>query len=362
VAPLAAAIPIGLAGLGGLWSERAGVVNIGLEGMLVLGTWGAAWQGYQHGPWAGLISGVLFGAAGGLVHAIATVTFGVDHIISGVAINLIAPGLALYLTKLTFADKPGGGQKQSPPISDVQTVSIPGADHLLTLERKHWFVVSDLAGVVRGLTYQVSLMTILAIVVVIVSGFVLWRTAFGLRVRSCGEAPYAAESLGVNVYLHKYIAVIISGAMAGFGGTVLAVAAHQFRDGQTGGRGFIGLAALIFGNWRPAGLAGGASLFGFTDALQLRSSSAVHALLLLMAIALLAMAILQWRAGERVIAIIALVLGVLWLVWFFGSDEVPSQLVGTSPYVVTLLVLALASQRLRMPKADGLVYRRGAGR
>ena len=111
----------------------------------------------------------------------------------------------------------------------------------------------------------------------------LWRTAFGLRLRSCGENPVAAESLGVNVYQYKYIAVIISGALAGLGGAFLAiVAAGIYREGQTGGRGFIGLAAMIFGNWRPGGLAAGAGLFGYTDALQLRSGAeAVHALLLL---------------------------------------------------------------------------------
>src|SRR6185437_8685150 len=105
-AGLSAAVPIGLAGLGGLWSERAGVVNIGLEGMMILGTWGCAYLGWNHGPWAGVLFGTLLGALGGLVHAVATVTFGVDHIISGVAVNIIAPGFALYLTKITFAHDP----------------------------------------------------------------------------------------------------------------------------------------------------------------------------------------------------------------------------------------------------------------
>ena len=126
-AGLSAAVPIGLAGLGGLWSERAGVVNIGLEGMMILGTWGCAYLGWNHGPWAGVLFGTLLGALGGLVHAVATVTFGVDHIISGVAVNIIAPGFALYLTKITFAHDPGGGQKQSPPINDA------AVDHVAVL-------------------------------------------------------------------------------------------------------------------------------------------------------------------------------------------------------------------------------------
>lgn len=361
-AALTAAVPIALAGLGGLWSERAGVVNIGLEGQMVLGTWGAGYAGYQWGPWAGVAFGLLLGALGGLLHAVATVTFGVDHIVTGVAINLISPGVALFLAKLKFAHAPGGGQKQSPPISDAQHVSIPGlSSWLFDVERKHWFFVSDLAAFVRGLTTRVSLLTIIAAALFVLTFYVLWRTPFGLRLRSCGEAPYAAESLGVKVLTHKYAAVIISGAMAGLGGAFLAVSSGQFRDGQTGGRGFIGLASMIFGNWRPGGLAAGAGLFGYTDAMQLRGSDAVHALLLLLGIALLVLAVVQVVARHRVLAAVAAVLGVVFVLWFVATDELPPELVGAAPYVVTLLVLALASQRLRMPKADGLVYRKGEG-
>jgi ABC-type uncharacterized transport system permease subunit len=362
-AALTAAVPLALAGLGGLWAERAGVVNIGLEGMMVLGTWGAGFAGYQWGPWAGIAFGLILGALGGLLHAVATVTFGVDHIVSGVAINLLAPGIALFLSKLYFTDAPGGGQKQSPPIRDVQHITIPGLSDLFeAIEQKHWWLVSDLAGVLGGLVTNVSLTTILTVLLLVGSVFVLWRTAFGLRLRSCGEHPVAAESLGVNVYRYKYAAVVASGAFAGLGGAILAVSSSQFRDGQTGGRGYIGLAAMIFGNWRPGGLAAGAGLFGYTDAMALRGSDAVHALLLLLCIALLVVAAFQLRAGQRTLAIVATVLGVLFGWWFFATDALPPELVGAAPYVVTLLVLALASQRLRMPKADGQIYRRGEGR
>jgi general nucleoside transport system permease protein len=361
-AALTAAVPIALAGLGGLWSERAGVVNIGLEGQMVLGTWGAGYAGYQWGPWAGVAFGLLLGALGGLLHAVATVTFGVDHIISGVAINLIAPGVALFLSKLEFSHAPGGGQKQSPPISDVQHLTLPGLSSALqTIERKQWFFISDLAGLVRGLTTNVSLLSVVAAGLFVLTFYVLWRTPFGLRLRSCGEAPYAAESLGVKVLSHKYAAVVASGALAGLGGAFLAVSSGQYRDGQTGGRGFIGLASMIFGNWRPGGLAAGAGLFGYTDAMQLRGSDAVHALLLLLGIALLALAAVQFRARQRALAAVAAGLGVVFVVWFAVTDELPPELVGAAPYVVTLLVLALASQRLRMPKADGMVYRKGEG-
>ncbi|RLK60952.1 ABC transporter permease [Actinokineospora cianjurensis] len=359
-AALTAAVPLAMAALAGLWAERAGVVNIGLEGMMVLGTFGAGYAGYQWGPWAGVVFGLFLGIVGGLLHAVATVTFGVDHIISGVAINLLAPGAALFLSKLYFADAPGGGQKQSPRIEDAAKVTLPGFSDLMgTIEGKRWFFVSDLAGVLRGLTTEISLLTLLAVVLIVGTGWVLWRTPFGLRLRSCGESPSAAESLGVNVYKYKYLAVTASGAFAGLGGAFLAVSSGQFRDGQTGGRGFIGLAAMIFGNWRPGGLATGAGLFGYTDAMALRGSNAVHALLLLLGIALVVVAVLQYRSGHNVLSGVAAVIGVLFGWWYFTSDEVPPELIGAAPYVVTLLVLGLASQRLRPPKFVGEPYRKG---
>src|SRR3954470_4942484 len=144
-AAIALAVPIGMAGLGGLWSERSGVVNIGLEGMMILGTWGAGWAGYQWGPWTGVMVGVLMGAAGGIVHAVATVTFGVDHIVSGVAINILGLGVTQYLSVIAFEGTRGGGESQSPPVGDIATVSIPGiGEPLLKLQQKGWFLISDL--------------------------------------------------------------------------------------------------------------------------------------------------------------------------------------------------------------------------
>ena len=150
-AAITAAVPIALAGLGGLWSERAGVVNIGLEGMMVLGTFGCGFIGYQWGPWAGVVAGILCGLLGGLLLALSTVTFGVDHIIAGVAISIVAPGLALFVAQLKF-----GGQ-QSPPVADVFRITIPGlSDWLGTIADKGWFLISDIAGVLGGLTTQLS--------------------------------------------------------------------------------------------------------------------------------------------------------------------------------------------------------------
>jgi ABC-type uncharacterized transport system permease subunit len=364
-AALLLAVPIGLAALGGLFSERAGVVNIGLEGMMILGTWGAGWAGYQWGWGAALLTGLAFGAVGGLLHALATVTFGVDHVVSGVAINILAAGIVRFLSELVYVDNPaGGGAAQSPPLSGrPPSFSLPllssGPDLLGSLEERGWFLISDLAGLLRGLTSGVGVLTLIAVLLIPVSYLVLWRTAFGLRLRSCGENPAAADSLGVPVYRLKYIAVVISGALAGLGGVFLVFIANIYREGQTGGRGFIGLAALIFGNWRPGGLAAGAGLFGFSDALQLRSRSAVVALLLLAALVLVGVAVWQAVRGRILQAVLAAVFAAAGLVGFLLIDEFPPGIVFFTPHVTTLLVLSLASQRLRMPKADGVVYRRG---
>ena len=368
-AALGLAVPIGLAGLAGLWSERSGVVNIGLEGMMILGTFGAGWIGWQSSPWLGLLCGIGFGVLGGLVHAVATVTFGVDHIVSGVAINLLALGTTQYLAKLFFSEgkaaDAGGNPKQSPPVDSLPHFDVPGlSDALKSVENHHWFLISDLAGIIGGLVTDLSVVTVLAVLLFIGSWWLLWRTPFGLRLRSCGENPIAAESLGVNVYTYKYAAVAVSGGLAGLGGAFLAlVTSHTYLEGQTGGRGYIGLAAMIFGNWRPGGLAMGAGLFGFSDALQLRNGGeTVHALLLLLVVLLAVLGAWKLYRKAHWQGAISLFVGALVLVWYLFTDEVPSDFVGATPYVVTLLVLSLSAQRLRMPKADGMRYRKGQGK
>lgn len=358
------AVPIGLAGLGGVWAERAGVINIGLEGMMVLGTWFGAWAGVQWGPWTGVLLGIVGGALGGLIHAIATVTFGVNHIVSGVAVNVLAVGATRYLSSFTFAHMKGGSVKQSPAIDPITSLTVPGvSDWLRDVNNLHWFAVSDLAGLVGGLVTNLSLLTVVAVALVPLSWWVLRRTGFGLRLRSCGENPAAAESLGVNVYRYKYLAVLISGGFAGLGGVFLAeVAANIYQEGQTGERGYIGLAAMIFGNWTPGGMALGAGLFGYTDSLNLRGGGQnVHALLLLLVVLLVVA--LGWGLYRRkyLTAVLAGLAGAALLVWYLATAEVPSQFVSATPYVATLLVLALSAQRLRMPKADGQQYRKGAG-
>lgn len=361
-AAILAACPILLAGMGGLWSERAGVVNIGLEGQMLLGTWGAAYFTYWYGPWVGILGAAALGLVGGLLHALATITFGVDHIVSGVAINIIALGATQFLAEAFFSDLQNGGPRQLTGLDPLPYVTIPGlSDGLTSLNDQHWFLVSDVAGGLAALTTRLSALTIIIVVIVLLTAWLLWHTSFGLRLRSCGENPAAAESLGVNVYRYKYVAVLISGALAGTGGAFLSlVSSSGFVTNQSNGRGYIGLAAMIFGNWRPGGTVGASLMFGYTDSLRLRSPSAVHALLLLVAILLLAFAAFRLYRGARTSGIVLGVMGLAFLAWFLLTDTVPREFTGMTPYVVTLLVLALASQRLRMPAADGQRYTRGS--
>ncbi len=354
------ALPIGLAGLGGLWSERAGVVNIGLEGMMALGTWFGAYGAIAHGPWAGVAFGVAGGAIGGLLHAVATVTFGVDHIISGVSINLLAIGITEFLTSVSWN---GASAKESPSIpNDITRVDlIPFLkDPLQTMSGQGRPFLSPLANFFLSITTDVSLLVVFAVALFPITWYLLWKTPVGLRLRSVGEDPEAADSLGVKVYGLKYVAVMVSGAMAGLGGVLLVyLFSGKFQSGQTGGRGFIGLAAMIFGNWRPGGLLAGAGLFGFMDSMQSQVDKTSHALLIVTALVFLVGA--AWTAYQRrwISVAVFLVLAVGSWYWYESTDELPREIIPYFPHITTLLVLVFASQRLRPPAADGKIYRRG---
>ena len=368
------AVPIMLAGLGGLFSERAGIVNIGLEGMLILGTWFGAWGAINYGGWAGLLIGMVGGGIGGLIHAIATVSFGVDHIISGVAINVTAPGLARFLSSEILTNHEGGSITQSPRTPGVGRFTFPflaggdlfgwdTPDILGWFTRQDWFFVSDLTGLTRGLVAQLSLATVIAFALVPFSAWLIWRTRFGLRLRICGEHPTGGETQGINIYLYKYYGVVISGALAGLGGAFIASPELSgiYLEGQTNGRGFIGLAALIFGNWRPGGIMAGALLFGYPFGVGLRDldGSASHALLLVNTIALVAVLVWALNRRRRIDAGLAAGLGLGAAVWYFLSTTVPDWWISILPFVIVLVVLVFFSQRLRMPRADGVVYRKG---
>ncbi|MEV0228652.1 ABC transporter permease [Nonomuraea sp. NPDC050786] len=324
--------PVALAALGGVWAERAGVVNIGLEGMMILGTWGAGFGALQWGPAFGLVFGMACGALGSLVHAVVTVTFKVDHIVAGVAINILAPGVAKYLSSLTFAAMPGGGTTQSPPVPSLPVLPLP----------------FGLGGLSTGI--------VLGLVVFPLSWWLLWRTPYGLRLRFCGENPVAATSLGMRVTALRHSAVISSGALAGLGGALLVLASSGlYRDGQTAGRGYMGLAATVFGNWTPSGAFAGSFLYGYMDALQLRGGgSAVRTVLVVAALAcgILAVLVLLRRGGLRRLAPPALAAVLLTAITAL-TDSVPEQVAFVAPYMAVLVALVASGQRLRPPAALG---------
>jgi simple sugar transport system permease protein len=370
-ATLRLSAPLICAGLAALWAERVGIVNIGIEGMMILGTWFGAFGAWKYGPWIDLLLGILGGMVGGLIHAVATVRFNVDHVISGVAINILAAGATRFLSDQVFTPA-GGSVSQSPPQrSAIQSIDLPfitggrlfgwrSPDITGWFERRHWFLISDIASVIRGVGREVSFATLIVLALVPLSAWILWRTRFGLRLRSSGEAPYAASSLGVNISRLRYQGMAVSGALAGLGGAFLSVvASNGYREGQTGGQGFIGLATTIFGNWRPTGVLSGAILFGFATALRLRDVKNVPALFLVMAIALAVVGLLALRKRHIVVGVVAIVCAILAAVGFATINEIPQSLTFITPHVITLIVLATATQRLRPPAFAGRPYREG---
>jgi simple sugar transport system permease protein len=353
-------IPILMAGLGGLWAERSGVINIGLEGMMILGTWFGAWFGFLYGPWVGIFAGAIGGALAGILHAILTVRIGIDQAVSGLAINLLGMGTARFLSGVFFIGK-GGDVNISPQVGTIGTFTVPGLSKFLTdIGSKHILVISDVAGVFAGFITKINWASVVMLLALPLTAWILWKTRFGLRMRFCGENPVAAESLGVNVYRTRYIALAVSGALAGLGGAYISVVSTgNYLEGQTAGRGYIGLAAVIFGNWTPAGVLAGSVLFGLTDALRVRQSTSVHALLLVVIVLALAYGVSKLRKKDWKGFIIGLVIGGVVLAYYMINKVVPDEFVTFFPNLTTILVLAFLSQRLRPPAMAGAPYRKG---
>lgn len=368
---IALAAPVAMAGLAGLISERAGVVNIGLQGMMVLGTWGAGYCGWQFGPWGALVGGALFGAMGGALHALNTVYFGVDHAISGVAINLLAPGIARFMSGLVFVGRDGGTLTDSPPVGNLGKFTMPllaggrlgtlhTPDLLGAIERSGWFLFADIAGLLGGLFRSIAVETAILLGIIPLVSYVIWRTPYGLRLRASGEKPSAAESLGVNVVLIRWSALIASGFLAGLGGAWLVTNVGKYQQGQEGLRGFLGLAAVIFGNWKPMGVLVGSVLFQFTESVRLQIGDRPSlAFVLAIGIAALAVAIYRslgrsWKGSAGFFVVSLLI-----FVYFNTVDRVDDKLSATFPYVITLLVLVFSSRRLRPPSSVGLPWSRG---
>jgi general nucleoside transport system permease protein len=278
-------VPLYLATLGGVFNERSGVVNIGIDGMMIFGTWFGAWGALHWGPVAGLLLAIAAGVAAAALHALATVTFRVDHIVSGVAINILALGLPRFLSIVAY-----GQGTQSPQVRQLPKIDLPGLG-------------------------EVSILVPLTILLGVAAWFVLNRTVFGLRLRSAGENPRAAESLGVRVRGMRWAGVLISGGFAGLAGGYLSIElVGLYREGMNQGRGFIALAALILGNWSPIGAALSCLLFAWTEALTV----------------------------------------------FLRVSWINNAFIQSLPYIVTLVVLALFFRRVRPPKAVGQAYEAGS--
>jgi len=252
---------------------------------------------------------------------------------------------------------------ESLSISHTNVGSLAGVEAcaaLRTLDKKRWFFVSDVAGALRGFVDSVAWSTVIALLLVPVSIYVLWRTPFGLRLRAIGEKPDAAESVGVGVYKLKYIALMISGSLAGLGGAWLVIDIRQYGEGQTAGRGFIGLAALIFGNWRPIGVAFGAILFTYGGSLgNANGTKPIKALYGFIAAAFLAMCIVIFIRGQsKKVAIGMGFLGGGLLAFVLKTNDVNDQIVYITPYVIVLVVITLSSTRSRPPASVGQVWRK----
>jgi len=287
------ATPLILAALGGMFSERSGVVNIGLEGILLSGAFASILATDLTGdPWAGALAGVIAGLLVSLVHAVVSITFRADQIVSGVAINLFAMGATQFGTWLVW-----GSSANSPAVAAMA----------------HWSLPESWGALARGVNAAIGHyppLVYLTLLAVVISHVVLFGTPFGLRMRATGEHPEAADTLGINVRRMRYWGVLLSGALAGLGGAFLALNTNQFVKNMSAGRGFIALAAMIFGKWTPGGALAACLLFGYAEAVQMG---------------------LQGRG-------------------------VPSQFVQMIPYVLTMVALVSVIGRARPPKAAGRPY------
>jgi general nucleoside transport system permease protein len=256
-ATLRYATPLTFAAIGGMFSERSGVVNIGLEGMMLMGAFFAILAADKlNSWWLGLAAAIVAGGLTALIHAFASISLRADQIVSGTAINFLALGVTGYFFIDVYGDQgtPGEGIPRIPDVNLDFLGSIPFAGNFL----------EDVFG-------HLNLMIWLSFVLLIVSYFVMFRSPIGLRLRSVGEHPRAADTVGINVYATRYAAVVVSGMLAALGGAYLSIGfLGSFNENMTAGRGFIALAALIFGNWRPFGAFGAALLFGFSQALAQR--------------------------------------------------------------------------------------------
>jgi simple sugar transport system permease protein len=299
------ATPLTFGALGGMFSERSGVVNIALEGMMLTGAFFGIYGADKAGSWVyGLLIAMLAGALLALVHAFFAIHLRADQIVGGVAINFLALGLTGYLFYKLYH-----GGNISPNISRIPSLSRCTFSSDSSCSPGHSFFANSIG--------DLNLLIWVAILLVPLSWLLLFRTSIGLRIRACGEHPRAADTVGINVYAVRYASVITSGVLAALGGAFLSIGfVGTFNENMTAGRGFIALAALIFGNWRPFGAFGAALLFGFSTALAFRLPDAY-----------------PWADSY-------------------------ATLFQTLPYVLTLIAIAGVIGRTVPPAADGKPYQR----
>jgi simple sugar transport system permease protein len=307
-ATLIYATPIILAAMGGLFSERSGVVNIGLEGIMMIGGFASATvivfiENFTSlAPWISLIAGILAGMLISLLHAYLSVNLSSDQVISGTAINIFAGGITIYLAEIIFQQQRTdtfnqGFLKSSIPILDKIPVIGP------------------------SLFSRLYPTVYLAFIIVLISWYLLYKTSFGLRLRATGEHPQAVDSMGINVYKMRYIGVLTSGALAGLAGGIMVLTQNtQYTITSIHGTGFIALAALIFGKWRPAGVVAASLFFGFSQVLSLYSNSIAD----------------------------------VFNLDFIG--KLPNEFFFALPYVLTVIALVVFSGKSVGPKAAGEPY------
>ena len=343
--------PVLFAALGETVAERTGTIDVGLEGMMLAGAFFGFLVSWQTGsPWLGVAGGLAAGAVLGALMAVLTIEARADQIVTGIGLNILALGVTSFVFGQIFAHR---GQVI---LSGMSPVGIPGLD--------------DLGGVGKALFHQPPL-TYVAYLLVPALWFLLYRTSAGLAIRGAGELPEAVETAGISVQAVRWAGVLTAGALAGVGGAYLSVVSlGLFVQGMSAGRGFIALAAVIFGRWRPFSVLGACLLFGGADALQLRlqaeQSIPREVWIVLAAIPLLALAysLVRGRVSRirpssvllgGFVTAVGVVLAVIEPAW-----SVPSQIWLTMPYVVTILVLAGFVGRSRLPTALGVPYTRAA--
>lgn len=290
------AVPLTFAAIGGVFSERSGVLNIGLEGMMLGGALGAAIAAFWSGSaWIGLLGGMAAGGVLGLLLAVLSVSFGADQTVAGIAVNLLAIGTTTFISRQAF---PEGSQTAR--VTGFSSFPLPG--------------LANLPGIGEALFRQ-DVLTYLLLLLIPLSWYVLFRTPWGLSVRAVGENPRASDVAGVSVARIRYVCVLLSGALAGMGGAYLVLSqVYVFTEEMSAGRGFIALAAVILGRWHPIGILLACLFFGLCDALQLR---------------------LQ-----------------------FSYPQIPYQIFVTLPYLASLIALVGLVGRVRAPAASGKPYYR----